>query len=91
MHRSSKPARKCHGCKLNLGDRCGVFRDPHKQWGAGKCKGFKNEALYQRYLEDQAKHPPDTSKERRRQRAKLAKTEPHHSGTLAHTTRRAGR
>ncbi len=84
MHKSPKPVRKCHGCKLNLGDRCGVFPDPHKQWHPGKCGGHGDEELYQRYLEDQEKHPPDSRKQERRRRARLAKTEPHHDGTRSH-------
>ena len=84
MHKTWKPVRKCHGCKLNLGDRCGVFDDPHKQWQSGECRGFGNDDLYQRYLDGQAKHPPDTDREERRERAKLAKTEPHHDGTRSH-------
>ena len=86
MHQSPKPVRKCHACPLNLGDRCAVFPDPHQRWKAGKCKGFKNDRLYQKYVEDQARHPADPRKVSRRQRARQAKAEPHHDGTLAHKT-----
>lgn len=84
MHKTRKPVRKCHDCKLNLGDHCGLFANPHKQWQPGKCKGHKNDELFSRYIEDQTKHPPKGSKEERRKRAKLAKTEPHHDGTRSH-------
>ena len=84
MHKSPKPVRKCHGCKLNLGDHCGVFPNPHKQWQAVKCKGYKNDELYRQYLDDQARRPPDDSKELRQKSARLAKTEPHHDGTRSH-------
>ena len=91
MHKSQKPVRKCHGCKLNLRSRCAVFPDPQQQWDSGKCRGFKNEKLYQEYLEERARHPSDGRKEKRQRRARLMQTEPHHSGTLAHTSRLAGR
>ena len=84
MHRSPKPVRKCHPCPLNLGDHCAVFPDPHEQWRSGKCRGFKSEELYRQYLEEQARHPADPAKEERRSRARKARTEPHHDGTLSH-------
>ena len=71
MHHTAKPVRKCHGCKLNFVDHCGVFPEPHAQWHTGKCKGYGDEELYQKYLQDQAKHPVDEKKERRRLEAKL--------------------
>ena len=82
MHESTKPVRKCHSCKLNLGERCAVFRDPHQEWKPGKCRGFGDEALYEAYLAETARHPPDVRKEARRERAKQTRTEPHHDGTL---------
>jgi hypothetical protein len=91
MHKSHKPVRKCHGCQLNFDDHCGVFEDPHQQWKSGKCKGHQNDALYQQYVAEQAKHPPKAAKEQRRQKAKLAQTEPHHDGTLAHKAPFIGR
>jgi len=84
MHKNPKSVRKCRGCKLNFGDHCGKFANPHEQWQAGKCKGHKNEELYRQYLDDQAKHPRKVDKEERRKRAKMAKTEPHHDGTRSH-------
>jgi len=74
MHKSPKPVRKCHSCKLNLRDHCGVYPNPHGQWQSGKCPGFRNEEMYQNYLEDLEKHPPDQGKQRRRTAAKLART-----------------
>ena len=90
MHKSLKPVRKCHGCKLNLGDHCGIFPNPHKQWEAEECKGRKNDELYRQYLNDQAQHAPDSGKEERRKRARQAKTEPHHDGARAHQSPFAG-
>jgi hypothetical protein len=84
MHRTPKPVRKCHGCPLNLIDRCGVFDDPHQQWKGGNCKGYKNDELHRQYLDDQAKRPPDPAKSRRRARAKELHSEPHHDGTRSH-------
>jgi len=90
VHKTRKPVHKCHGCKLNLGDRCGVFENPHEQWEHGNCHGFGNEELYQQYVEAQAKHPPDEKKEKRRKFAKEAKNEPHHSGIRPHTSPKDG-
>lgn len=84
MHKTAKPVRKCRDCKLNLGDRCGVFANPHEEWEHGKCRGFGNEDLYRRYVEAQVKHPPDERKEKRRKCAAKAKSEPHHSGIRPH-------
>jgi hypothetical protein len=84
MHHTPKPVRKCHGCKLNLGDHCGIFEEPHEQWHNSTCRGYQNEELYQKYLEDMEKHPQDDRKEARRRRAQLAQTEPHRDGTLSH-------
>ena len=86
MHKSVKPVRECHGCKLNLGDHCGVFPDPHARWQHGVCKGFHNDEMYQQYLADCAKHQTRPGEELRRVHAKLARTEPHHDGTQAHKT-----
>ena len=86
MHPSAKPVRKCHACKLNLHDRCMVFANPREQWKRGACKAWDNEALCQKYLEDRMKHPVNAKKQERRDTAKLAQTEPHHTGTMAHTT-----
>jgi hypothetical protein len=71
---------------LNLGERCAVFADPHEQWKHGTCKGYKNEDLYQKYLADQVPTAPEMRKEKRRERARLAHTEPHYDGTLSHKT-----
>lgn len=70
MHKSPKPVRKCHKCKLNLIDRCGLFDDPHRQWEHSACKGYLNEALYQQYLQEQAHRRSDPAKAGRRAHAK---------------------
>jgi hypothetical protein len=75
VHKSSKPIRKCHGCKLNLGETCGVFPNPREQWNNKTCHGFGNEKMYQEYIENKAKHPPDSAKEKRRESARFEKTE----------------
>ncbi|MBM4047090.1 MAG: hypothetical protein FJ279_18465 [Planctomycetes bacterium] len=81
MHRTHKPVRKCHGCGLNLGDRCAVYEYPHDQWHNGRnCPGYKNEAMLREYLEYQAKHPPKEAKVRRQEAQKLRATESHHQG-----------
>ena len=86
MHVSAKPVHKCHGCKLNLGTRCAVFPSPHEQWKRGRCKGYNDEALYQKYLADVEKHPANARREKRKEHARLANTEPHHDGTLSYVT-----
>jgi len=90
VHKTRKPVRKCHDCKLNLGDRCGVFENPHEQWKHGNCHGFGNDELCRQYAEEQAKHPPDEGKEKRRELAKEAKSETHHSGIRPHKSTPAG-
>ena len=80
MRSSPKPVRKCHSCGLNLGKQCGVFTSPHDQWAKGKCPGFKNEELLKRYVEDIARHPGDSAKAERQERAKLARSTPHWQG-----------
>ena len=74
MHKTTKPVRKCHGCKLNIGGRCAIFPDPRKQWRSGRCKGYQDEQLYRQYLDGQAKHPPDKARERRRTEAEFERT-----------------
>jgi len=86
MHKSAKPVRKCHNCDLNLGQRCGLFADPHKQWQSGKCRGYLNPELYQQYLANRDRRLEKGQAAERRERAKKARTEPHHDGTLAHRT-----
>ncbi len=80
MNRKHKPARKCHGCILNLGERCAVYEDPHERWHHSKCTSYNDEELYAKYKEDLEKHPPKEPKEHRKEVAKLHKTEEHHQG-----------
>ncbi len=81
MHRSAKPVRRCHGCGLNFGDHCGVFENPHLMWERHAiCPGYKNEKMLADYLAAQAKKQADLRKERRRQIAKLRRSEMHHAG-----------
>ena len=80
MHRTGKPARKCHGCILNLGDHCAVYEEPHERWHHSSCSSFNDKELYNKYLENLKKHPPSEAKEHRKETAKLHDTEEHHQG-----------
>ena len=81
MHLSAKPVRKCHGCGLNFGDHCGVFESPHLIWQRhAVCPGYKNEKMLADYLIAQAKKQADLRKEKRREVAKLRRSETHHAG-----------
>ena len=81
MHRSAKPVRKCHGCGLNLGERCGVFESPHLVWQRhAVCLGYRNEKMLADYLIGEAKRQSDQRKERRREIAKMRRAVTHHDG-----------
>ncbi len=80
MNRKGKPARKCHGCILNLGNHCAVYEDPHNKWHHSKCSSYNDKDLYDKYLENLKKHPPKESKEQRKEMAKNHNTEEHHQG-----------
>ena len=81
MHRTPKPVRKCHDCPLNLGSSCAVYECPHDQWRKrDKCPGYKNEAMLRRYNERLATTISDHGRSERRERMKLAQTEPRYLG-----------
>ncbi len=80
MHKKGKPVRKCHGCILNIGDRCAIYEEPHDKWHHSKCTSYNDQELYRKYKEDLEKHPEDDAKEQRRETAKKHKTEEHHQG-----------
>jgi hypothetical protein len=75
-----KPIGKCKGCPLNLRRRCAVFAHPREEWAKGNCKGYMNEQLHARYLEQKAQSHGDTPKELRRQKAAERKSGPHYDG-----------
>jgi len=81
MHRNAKPARKCHGCGLNLGDHCGVFANPREQWREHTiCPGYKNETMLAGYEAAQMPKSSDAHKEKRHEVAVQRRTETHHNG-----------
>ncbi len=80
MHKTGKPVHRCHDCPLNLGKQCAIFDDPHAMWQKGKCSGYKNQELYERYQNDLQRHPPDPRKEKRRRATQLRQSEGHVSG-----------
>ncbi len=84
---SYKPSRRCHGCGLNLGDRCGAYPEPRAMWHHRTCPGFKNEEMVAQFEAEKLKHPPDHAKDRRRETAKQRDSEPHWQGLLPHANR----
>lgn len=80
MMKWQKPVRKCHDCKLNLGDRCAIFENPRDKWHRGRCSGYNNPELIKTYEEEQAKHPPNETKKKRKLTAKERNTVEHHQG-----------
>ena len=56
MNRKGKPVRKCHGCILNIGERCAIFDEPHDKWHNSKCSSYNDKELYRKYLKDLEKH-----------------------------------
>ncbi|MBS1259398.1 MAG: hypothetical protein MAG551_02468 [Candidatus Scalindua arabica] len=80
MKRKGKPVRKCHGCILNIGERCAIFDEPHDKWHNSKCSSYNDKELYRKYLEDLEKHPQSDAKIQRKEKAKLHNTEEHHQG-----------
>lgn len=80
MKRTKKPARKCHGCGLNLGDRCGIYDFPHDMWRHKSCPGFGNDELLADYEVNQARERERQAKRERREVARMRDTEDHHQG-----------
>ena len=80
MHKKGKAVRKCHGCILNIGDRCAIYEEPHDKWHNSKCTGYNDEELYRKHKIDLEKHPENDAKKQRRKLAKKHNTEEHHQG-----------
>ena len=80
MNRKGKPVRKCHGCILNIGERCAIFNEPHDKWHNSKCSSYNDKELYRKYLEDLEKHSQEDSKKLRKETAREHNTEEHHQG-----------
>ncbi len=77
---NGKTVRKCCGCILNLGNRCAVYEKPHERWHHSRCSSYNDKELYNKYLENLKKHPPNEVKERRKEIAKLRHTREHYQG-----------
>lgn len=84
MHSNAdiRPIGKCKGCPLNLKKRCAVFEHPHEQWSKGRCKGYMNQELYARYLNEQSRPHEKTPKDVRKEKAAERKAIPHQDGIL---------
>ena len=88
MKPSPKPVRECHGCGLNLDDRCGVYDSPREIWRRHTlCPGYKNEVMLHSYLAEQALHPVDERKQKRIDLARERAQGPQYQGTLTHANR----
>lgn len=83
MHTHSKPVRKCNDCKLNLGDRCAVYDNPHDKWHNAKCSGYNNPELIEKHKEEVKKDAHKIHEENRKVGAKVRRTEEHHQGVRA--------
>jgi hypothetical protein len=81
MHQTAKPVGKCYGCGLNLGERCGIFENPHAMWQTHSvCPGFQNAELLAAYQESIAHKDIKVRKERRRLVAKMRRDYARHTG-----------
>ena len=80
MKVNHKPVRKCHGCGLNFGDRCGVHESPRQVWKRGRCSGYKNVELLAQYTAELERRQAKAAKEERRMKMKLRQTEGHWQG-----------
>lgn len=80
MKKTSKPVHRCHGCPLNFKKYCGKYESPRDMWSRGKCPGFMNEELYDEYQQEQGTPDLETPRDKRKEAAKLARTEEHHQG-----------
>ena len=79
MNRKGKPVRKCHGCILNIGERCAIYEEPHDKWHHSKCSSYNDQELYRKYLEDLEKHSQKDSKTKKGG-GEEHNTEEHHQG-----------
>ncbi len=80
MYKKGKPVRKCHGCILNVGNRCAAYEDPHDKWHNSKCTSYNDQVLFQKYKEDIEKHPENEAKKQRKELARKHNSEEHHQG-----------
>ncbi|MGR3311193.1 MAG: hypothetical protein ACUZ77_10520 [Candidatus Brocadiales bacterium] len=88
MNINSKPVRKCHGCKLNLGDSCAVYDSPHNKWHNSKCSGYNNPELIKKHQEEIEKLAHKIQDENRKIGAKARQNEEHHQGVRVPTSRK---
>jgi hypothetical protein len=67
MKSSRKPVRPCHGCLLNLGDRCWLYRYPRGRWRHDRhCGARHDETVHARFRESLKEPTVKTLKELRR-------------------------
>jgi len=77
MIQHQKPVRRCHGCGLNLGERCAVYEAPRGMWHHRSCPGYGNDAMLREYQEQLAKHRESPRKVMRRAVAHERASTPH--------------
>ena len=76
----SKPARKCTGCALNLGTRCGIFHQPALKWKNRRCEGYNNPMFIDHYEKTLKPEGARARKLLRRTHAKTTSTVDHRDG-----------
>ena len=77
MRTSRKPVRKCHACRLNLGDHCWLYTYPRLQWRDGKtCHAMDDETILHEF-ETWQKQPRIKTREEIRREMSRARTKKH--------------
>ncbi len=80
MKTHPKPVRECHGCPLNLVDRCAVYPEPVLKWRHRRCEGFNNPDLILKYEKSKEVSGAHARKEARAVTARSAQTVDHRNG-----------
>ena len=79
-HAAGRPIGKCKGCCLNMKTFCAAALDPKMQWDRGKCPARDDQAILEAYMRAEPPTGAKAARLRRRARAALTLSEPHHNG-----------
>ena len=80
MKTHPKPVRECHGCALNLSDRCAVFPEPVLKWRHRRCEGYNDPDLIREYEKSRDISGAHGRKQARAMTAQSARTVDHRNG-----------